>query len=475
MITLKTKDGKILDDLGDLREKCDVDEIMAFYDAGRLVPWLHEGAFVVEGKKIAAIDKDDKNIEDKICEILGIKKELSAEEKERLKEKTDYLRQKGANEWQLSKAAQTALKQRDLAELWEKKEQTIYLCGEKFHISITKPAKKYIGILGTPKITIDATSDVEIESKGITFENVELPWKKVTADKNSASPRKTKLSRDKDDESTESTNIEAADEEKSGWRGIVGGIFDGGKNIIGTLTRPIYREDKDLEILATADNEDLKLLVAYLTKDKNGGRITTETLTFTDEYRSNPDNPHSYWRQIVAELQCFGGNTAVNKVRGGKGVLYREILCDVCDKKDVKYDKKADVADIESSLLEKIMVDAVEKMDDEQMQELVKTLKLDVGAISHQAVSAGIRTGMLAGGFFSMQVASIIAYELAADIFAGFATQLAGFVAWRGLGFLSGPVGMAALTALAFAGPAYRITVPAVVQVAYIRLKSQNK
>ena len=230
-----------------------------------------------------------------------------------------------------------------------------------------------------------------------------------------------------------------------------------------------------MEILATADNEDLKLLVAYLTKDKDGGRITTETLTFTDEYRSNPDNPHSYWRQIVAELQCFGGNTAVNKVRGGKGVLYREILCDVCDKKDVKYDKKADVADIESSLLEKIMVDAVEKMDDEQMQELVKALKLDVGAISHQAVSAGIRTGMLAGGFFSMQVASIIAYELAADIFAGFATQLAGFVAWRGLGFLSGPVGMAALTALAFAGPAYRVTVPAVVQVAYIRLKSQNK
>ena len=472
MITLKTKDGKIIDDLDELREKCDVDEIMAFYDAEKLVPWLQECGFVVEGEKIEAIDQDDKNIEDKICEILGIKKELSAEEKERLKEKTDYLRQKGANEWQLSKAAQTALKQRDLAELWEKKEQTIYLCGEKFHISISKPAKKYIGILGTPKITIDATSDVEIESKGITFENVELPWKKVTADKNSASPRKPEHSRDKYGESTMGTNIEAADKGKGG---LLGGIVRRGKAILGPLTRPIYREDKDLEILATADNEDLKLLVAYLTKDKDGGRITTETLTFTDEYRSNPDNPHSYWRQIVAELQCFGGNTAVNKVRGGKGVLYREILCDVCDKKDVKYDKKADVADIESSLLEKIMVDAVEKMDDEQMQELVKALKLDVGAISHQAVSAGIRTGMLAGGFFSMQVASIIAYELAADIFAGFATQLAGFVAWRGLGFLSGPVGMAALTALAFAGPAYRVTVPAVVQVAYIRLKSQNK
>ncbi|WP_303818065.1 hypothetical protein [Selenomonas ruminantium] len=38
--------------------------------------------------------------------------------------------------------------------------------------------KKYIGILGTPKIEIRATSDSDLKEKDIIFENVELSWNK---------------------------------------------------------------------------------------------------------------------------------------------------------------------------------------------------------------------------------------------------------------------------------------------------------
>ncbi|MFL9996938.1 hypothetical protein PQR34_37965 [Paraburkholderia sediminicola] len=36
--------------------------------------------------------------------------------------------------------------------------------------------------------------------------------------------------------------------------------------------------------------------------------------------------------------------------RGGKGVTYKEVLCDVCDKLDVNYSKKSSVEMISESL-----------------------------------------------------------------------------------------------------------------------------
>ena len=102
-----------------------------------------------------------------------------------------------------------------------------------------------------------------------------------------------------------------------------------------------YREDADLEFLGEMSSPDLNDLVECLTKDKDGDPRMTEELTQSRDYKRHRPDHAQYWQAIAAEIQCFGANSLVTVLRGGKGVLYREVLTDVCDKAGVKYDAKA--------------------------------------------------------------------------------------------------------------------------------------
>src|SRR5574344_362710 len=103
------------------------------------------------------------------------------------------------------------------------------------------------------------------------------------------------------------------------------------------------KDNKDLEFLRLAENDDLKVLVDYLTKTKEGDIRLTEGLTMTNKYRKYyPDNIKEMLDCIVDELQLDGGNTIFNMFRGC-GVSYREILVDVANKMDVNLNSKASV------------------------------------------------------------------------------------------------------------------------------------
>ena len=45
-----------------------------------------------------------------------------------------------------------------------------------------------------------------------------------------------------------------------------------------------YRNDEDLEILSIAEDNDLQILVDYLTRDKDGDLRLTEELSFAPGY-----------------------------------------------------------------------------------------------------------------------------------------------------------------------------------------------
>ena len=106
-----------------------------------------------------------------------------------------------------------------------------------------------------------------------------------------------------------------------------------------------YLEDKDLSFLKNVESSDLNNLVKILTNTK------TEELTKRDIYiEFKPEHNH-YWEEIASELQYFGGNTIANILRQ-KGVLYAEILEDVCKTLGVKIEKNLSLIDIEKKLLE---------------------------------------------------------------------------------------------------------------------------
>lgn len=236
-----------------------------------------------------------------------------------------------------------------------------------------------------------------------------------------------------------------------------------------------YRYDPDLEFLEKIDSKDLNDLVYCLTHDKDGTVRLTEELTNSALYkRHNPDH-HQYWELIAAEIQCFGANTFVTLFRGGKGVEYREVLTDVCDKMKVNYSKDAPVERIENNLLLKVLNDALEKMSPEQLRELADSVGIkNVTLFTPEAMLGVFQTVFRAGGFKSYQLTVIIVNAVLKALIGRGLQFASGAALTRTIGVLTGPIGWAitgAWTAIDVASAAYRVTIPAVIQIAALRQK----
>jgi uncharacterized protein YaaW (UPF0174 family) len=237
-----------------------------------------------------------------------------------------------------------------------------------------------------------------------------------------------------------------------------------------------YRNDLDLLFLESISSEDLNDLVYCLTHDKDGSVRFTEELTGSAAYKAFHPDHHKYWEEIAAEIQCFGGNTLANMARGGKGVLYKEILTDVCDKLKVNYNKNASTIKIEENLLMKILTDAIEKMSPEEVKQLAEAagIKNSSAFANSEAMIGVFQAVFRAGGFKSYQLTLIIVNAVLKALI-GRGLSLAGNAALtRTMATLTGPIGWAVTalwTAFDIAGTAYRVTIPAVIQVAALRQK----
>ncbi|GAA7257772.1 hypothetical protein ID0475_13660 [Helicobacter pylori] len=176
-------------------------------------------------------------------------------------------------------------------------------------------------------------------------------------------------------------------------------------------------------------------------------------------------------------MQCYGGNSFASALRG-TGVLYREILCEVCNKLKVNYNKKSDTTLIEENMLSSILQKSLEKMSDEEIRELCDGLGVkNTNKLGKQALIAPVLTLFKMGGFKSYQLAVIVANAVIKAIFQRGLSLGANAALTRGLSILTGPVGWiitGVWTAIDIAGPAYRVTIPACIVVATLRLKTQQ-
>ena len=236
-----------------------------------------------------------------------------------------------------------------------------------------------------------------------------------------------------------------------------------------------YRFDPDLEFLQRCDQADLDILVTYLTKTKKGKGRITETLTLEPRFKEFQPNHIKYWDLIAAELQHFGANTFVTLVRG-EGVLYRKILIEVCSRLKVNFNKKSPVEVIEMNLLMKILIDSLDKMDSEELKKVVEALNLKTAIFTKEAVIAALQAAMRMGGFAGYQIAVIVANAVAKALLnRGFSVG-ANAALSRWIGVFVGPIGWVLTgiwTLVDIASPAFRVTIPAVIQVAYMRIKSK--
>ncbi|MDK9756640.1 DUF3944 domain-containing protein [Vibrio sp. D173a] len=237
-----------------------------------------------------------------------------------------------------------------------------------------------------------------------------------------------------------------------------------------------YKQDKDLELLRYANNDMLGVLVKYLTTDKDGKARYTETLTGDKQFQAAKGDYQQVWQQIAGELQHFGGDTLVNLFRRS-GVNYKEILVDVCKKLGIKTDYKAEAVDIEQALLAKLFADSWENMTKSQRVELQKELKIDTSLASNAALTS-IIAAIRIGGNMSYRVSMLLADGVATTILGRGLITAGGATFGRTIGVLAGPIGIAItvlLTVPAISGPAFRVTLPAVIQVAAMRQQMLNE
>lgn len=236
--------------------------------------------------------------------------------------------------------------------------------------------------------------------------------------------------------------------------------------------------DKDLIFLRNADGSDLKVLVDYLTKTKDGENRFTEELTMTENYKKYyPDQLQLMAEDIAEELQLYGGNTFMNILRG-HGVEYRELLIDVCKRLKVNFNKESSIEMIEYNLLQKILLDSLENMTIEELKKILDEMNIPTQGYGKQAFVAALQMAIKRGGFSAYKIAVIVANAVSRALIGRGLTIAANAAITRWLSVFAGPIGWtvtAIWTAIDIAGPAYRVTIPSVVQIAYMRIKMISK
>jgi len=236
-------------------------------------------------------------------------------------------------------------------------------------------------------------------------------------------------------------------------------------------------EDLLLSVLEKSNSEDLDPLVNYILNAE-----ISENLSSNENYKNSKPDHTKYVKVIAEEILLFGGNSIANLFRG-EGVEYSEIVTDVARKIKVKDFDGKKTQEVEMMIIMKILEESFEKMSDKEKSEIIQAFK-EAGAknldFSTGFPSAAIITqvGIKMTGFLPYRMAVIVANAIAKAIL-GHGLRLATNAAiTRAIGIFAGPIGWIITglwTAIDIAGPAYRVTIPSVCHVAYLRQKLAHK
>lgn len=235
--------------------------------------------------------------------------------------------------------------------------------------------------------------------------------------------------------------------------------------------------DKDLlAALSAAEAEDLIVLADHIT-DAGKGRLAlaSEVKAALLDAKSRRKFSSGALQLLVREVQHFGGNSVTNLFRRN-GVPYAEVVRDVLEHLGGKAGADETAQSMELKVLEQLVSSAWDKMDAAQRAELVKSLGSGAGDASQSAVLAAVRRG----GPVALQAALLVssAFVQMSLGMAGIAGTGATLVGGRAVGAFLGPIGIAlsgVWGAYSLTRQAYRVTVPCVVQIAYIRQKQAVK
>lgn len=238
-----------------------------------------------------------------------------------------------------------------------------------------------------------------------------------------------------------------------------------------------FLEDPEsiLSLLKASDADDIHILNDYIT-DNGKGRIanTKEVEEQLRGCRLGSTYSRDDLKLIDKEIRLYGGNSLINLIRQD-GVNYREIVVDVAEHLKVNFNKSDTIEAIELGILSKLFASALEQMSGVEREEILKDLTGTTG-VGPGAVAALLAAGKL-GGFKTFKLAVVVANAISKAILGRGLPFVAGPILTRTISVALGPIGWVITglwTVADLASPAYRVTVPCVVQIAYMRQKAKR-
>lgn len=225
-----------------------------------------------------------------------------------------------------------------------------------------------------------------------------------------------------------------------------------------------YLHDSDLDFLQHCSEEQLANFTRLLTHNEKGKTRLSSVLMRNELFKSMEGHPEQHrrnWQLIAGELQHFGGDSIANKLRG-HGKRYRAILLDVSKRLKLKADKEMSTFEIEQQLLEHFLRNAWKKMDETHKKEFLQTVNAKVNELE-ELLPLLMKDKQLAKG-----VSHLLSSQLTRILRTHAAMSVLGHGLLRGAG-LGGPVGAALNGVKAVSGTAFRVTIPAVLQIACLR------
>jgi len=231
----------------------------------------------------------------------------------------------------------------------------------------------------------------------------------------------------------------------------------------------IQGDDALVQLLLNADKGDIDLLIDYVTNTGKFGFSMSDNVKAVLQDAKRQDIPdEETLRLLVRELQHFGGNTFVNLFRRN-GVSYSEIVDDVASHLKMKVPAAASIEEKEALIIDCVFTSSWKKMSDDERGQILR----DMGISPSVSMDKLSRMDMPV-----WQRAALVANGLAKTTAGKALPLIAGLGIGRVLGVLTGPVGLAITglyTAYDISNPAFRVTLPCVVQIAWIRLKNSRQ
>ncbi|EFD5003552.1 acidic protein MsyB [Escherichia coli] len=225
-----------------------------------------------------------------------------------------------------------------------------------------------------------------------------------------------------------------------------------------------YLHDSDLDFLQHCSEEQLANFTRLLTHNEKGKTRLSSVLMRNELFKSMEGHPEQHrrnWQLIAGELQHFGGDSIANKPRG-HGKRYRAILLDVSKRLKLKADKEMSTFEIEQQLLEHFLRNTWKKMDETHKKEFLQTVNAKINELE-ELLPLLMKDKQLAKG-----VSHLLSSQLTRILRTHAAMSVLGHGLLRGAG-LGGPVGAALNGVKAVSGTAFRVTIPAVLQIACLR------